>query len=56
VTRVIEPLASRCAKFRFQPLPPASMKNRLLFIAKEEGCEVADSHLDSILEFAEGGK
>lgn len=30
------------------------MKNRLLFIAKEEGCEVADSHLDSILEFAEG--
>jgi replication factor C subunit 2/4 len=54
VTRVIEPLASRCAKFRFQSLPPASMKNRLLFIAEKEGCVVEDSHLDSILEFAEG--
>eukprot|EP00980_Cylindrotheca_fusiformis_P031248 scaffold26068_cov147-Cylindrotheca_fusiformis.AAC.1 len=54
VTRVIEPLASRCAKFRFQSLPPASMKNRLHYIAKEEGCSVEDSHLDSILDFAEG--
>jgi len=38
VTRIIEPLASRCAKFRFQPLPPIRMKERLRFIADQEGC------------------
>ncbi|CAJ1958778.1 unnamed protein product [Cylindrotheca closterium] len=54
VTRVIEPLASRCAKFRFQSLPPHSMKMRLNEIAQNEGCSVTDSHLDSILELAEG--
>mmetsp|Transcript_39741 Transcript_39741/g.95986 ORF Transcript_39741/g.95986 Transcript_39741/m.95986 type:complete len:363 (-) Transcript_39741:34-1122(-) len=54
VTRVIEPLASRCAKFRFQSLPPQSMKQRLTDIAQSEGCSITDSHLDSILELAEG--
>ena len=33
VTRVIEPLASRCAKFRFKPLPVDSMKHRMRDIA-----------------------
>jgi hypothetical protein len=33
VTRVIEPLASRCAKFRFKPLPVDSMKGRMRDIA-----------------------
>ena len=36
VTRIIEPLASRCAKFRFKPLPPASMINRLQTISHAE--------------------
>jgi len=43
VTRIIEPLASRCAKFRFQSLPPASMKNRLLDIAQKEHCRFSSS-------------
>lgn len=33
VTRLIEPLASRCAKFRFKSLPIESMKDRLNQIA-----------------------
>ncbi len=33
VTRLIEPLASRCAKFRFKSLPPESMLARLHHIA-----------------------
>ena len=33
VTRVIEPLASRCAKFRFKPLPISSMIERIQLIA-----------------------
>jgi len=37
VTRIIEPLASRCAKFRFQALPPATMKERITTIARAEG-------------------
>ena len=35
VTRIIEPLASRCAKFRFAPLPVHSMKERIMYIASE---------------------
>ena len=51
VTRIIEPLASRCAKFRFQSLPPASMKNRLLEIAHKEHCRfsVSDHGDDEIM-------
>jgi replication factor C subunit 2/4 len=55
VTRVIEPLASRCAKFRFQALPPASMRDRLLTIAAAEGCSEQEvSLVDEILEQADG--
>ena len=53
VTRIIEPLASRCAKFRFQPLPPASMKARLTEIAQAEGCD-NEAVVDEILKYAGG--
>jgi replication factor C subunit 2/4 len=43
VTRIIEPLASRCAKFRFAPLPSYSMKERILYIANEEGCQFEEN-------------
>jgi replication factor C subunit 2/4 len=55
VTRVIEPLASRCAKFRFQSLPPSSMKARLEWIANEQNCSESEKDLlDDILEYADG--
>lgn len=55
VTRIIEPLASRCAKFRFQALPPASMQARLTTIAQAEGCSPAEMDLlGDILEQADG--
>eukprot|EP00536_Pseudo-nitzschia_multiseries_P003301 jgi/Psemu1/7408/gm1.7408_g len=40
VTRIIEPLASRCAKFRFQALPPSTMKERITAIAHAEGSKL----------------
>lgn len=52
ITRIIEPLASRCAKFRFQALPPESMRGRLMDIAQAEGCNT--THLDAILRVAKG--
>ncbi|KAJ7752022.1 P-loop containing nucleoside triphosphate hydrolase protein [Mycena metata] len=36
VTRIIEPLASRCSKFRFTPLDPTSSTSRLSYIADAE--------------------
>lgn len=55
MTRIIEPLASRCAKFRFQALPPHSMKDRLLHIAQSENCdEQTTALLDCILDVAGG--
>jgi replication factor C subunit 2/4 len=55
VTRIIEPLASRCAKFRFQALPAHSMKDRLLHIAKSENCDEQTMALvDCILDVAGG--
>lgn len=54
VTRIIEPLASRCAKFRFQPLPPASMMARLEHIAQAEGCCRETIDLKEILDLCKG--
>jgi len=49
VTRIIEPLASRCAKFRFQPLPVESMRARLTTIAHSEECRFPDGKEDDVL-------
>ena len=54
VTRVIEPLASRCAKFRFRPLPVHSMIERITFIGNQEKVNLAPGALDTILS-ASGG-
>ncbi|CAI0393210.1 unnamed protein product, partial [Linum tenue] len=39
---IIEPLASRCAKFRFKPLSEEIMSSRILHICKEEGIYLDD--------------
>ncbi len=54
VTRVIEPLASRCAKFRFKPLPAESMISRMTQISATENVRLAPGSLDAILH-ASGG-
>jgi replication factor C subunit 2/4 len=42
VTKIIDPIASRCAKFRFSPLAQETMGARLKFIGEQEGLEMSD--------------
>ncbi|KAI0558130.1 Replication factor C [Gracilaria domingensis] len=54
ISRIIGPLASRCAKFRFNPLPLEAMKGHLQKIAKAEHVKVSDETLESLVEASEG--
>lgn len=54
VTRIIDPLASRCAKFRFRPLDESNALERLKYIAGEEKLVYEDGVLQVLLRSAEG--
>ncbi|KAI3651810.1 hypothetical protein MP228_003113 [Amoeboaphelidium protococcarum] len=54
VSRIIEPLASRCAKFRFKPLDSVSATNRLKYIAAKENVQVEDSVYSWLITMSEG--
>lgn len=40
ITRIIDPLTSRCAKFRFKPLEVTNIEERLALIAEKENVKV----------------
>lgn len=54
VSRIIEPLASRCAKFRFKSLQGDVIFERINFICGEEGVELADDALGTLTKIAQG--
>ena len=54
VTKIIEPLASRCVKFRFKPLSKDTMISRLQEISKSEGFSVSDDVLNELVIVSEG--
>jgi replication factor C subunit 2/4 len=54
VSRIIDPLASRCAKFRFRPLPPPSIVARLRKVSEREGFTCADDVALKIAELSNG--
>ncbi|CDR40197.1 CYFA0S04e05688g1_1 [Cyberlindnera fabianii] len=54
ITRIIDPLASRCSKFRFRPLDDTDALKRLEFIQKEEDVRVEDGVLEEVLKIASG--
>jgi len=52
--RIIEPIQSRCATFRFSPLPKEEVSSYLKDIAKAEGVDLEESGVGAIIELAEG--
>ncbi|KAI1459003.1 putative replication factor protein [Annulohypoxylon moriforme] len=54
VTRIIDPLASRCSKFRFKSLDQGNAKKRLEDIASKEGVTLEDGAVDALIKCSEG--
>ncbi|CAN1234457.1 Replication factor C subunit 4 [Linum perenne] len=54
ISRIIEPLASRCAKFRFKPLSEEIMSSRILHICKEEGLFLDDEAVSTLGNISQG--
>lgn len=54
VTRIIEPLASRCSKFRFKMLDNSAAGSRIADIAKQEGLQLEDGVVDTLIRCGEG--
>lgn len=54
VTRIIDPLASRCSKFRFKSLDQDNAKKRLEQIAEKEGVALEEGAVDSLIKCSEG--
>lgn len=48
VSRIIEPLASRCAKFRFKPMEGTVIDNRVSYICAEEGVQMEDGVMETL--------
>ncbi|RKF65742.1 Replication factor C subunit 2 [Golovinomyces cichoracearum] len=54
VTRIIDPLASRCSKFRFKMLSPSGAKDRIEDIATKEGVVLEIGASETLVRCAEG--
>lgn len=54
VTRIIDPLASRCSKFRFKSLDKSNAGKRLDEIAKLEGVGLEDGAVEALVKCSEG--
>jgi replication factor C subunit 2/4 len=54
VTRIIDPLASRCSKFRFKSLDQGNAKKRVEEIAAKEGVKLEDGAADALIKCSEG--
>lgn len=54
VSRIIDPITSRCTKFRFIPLGEEKIIERLKFICDEEKLKIEDDALKSIVDVSGG--
>ena len=56
VTRIIDPLASRCSKFRFKSLDEGNAGRRIEDIARLEGVKMEEGVTETLLRCSEGGE
>ncbi|XP_013415351.1 replication factor C subunit 4 [Lingula anatina] len=54
VSRIIEPITSRCAKFRFKPLASDVLQTRLREIAELESVKISDEAISALEAVSEG--
>lgn len=54
VSRIIEPITSRCTKFRFKSLAREKIIERLEFICREENVKIDNDVFDIIVEVSDG--
>ena len=52
--RIIEPLTSRCSKFRFKPLANEILTSRLQTILDKEGVKCGPGVIDGVVSASEG--
>ncbi|MHC1566214.1 MAG: replication factor C small subunit [Candidatus Syntropharchaeia archaeon] len=53
-SKIIEPIQSRCAVFRFKPLTDEAIRKRIEYIASMEGIEITNGAIDAIVYIARG--
>ncbi len=53
-SKIIEPIQSRCAVFRFGPIPEEAVRERLIMIAEKEGVKYTEEGISAIVYVAEG--
>jgi replication factor C small subunit len=53
-SKIIDPLQSRCAIYRFRPLAPQAVKEEIGRIATKEGLKVTPDALDAMVYIAQG--
>ncbi len=53
-SKIIEPIQSRCAVFRFTPLKKEDVIARLKWICEQEDCKYTEEGLETIYEISEG--
>lgn len=54
ISRIIDPLTSRCAKFRFKPLSVESQKERLEYICRQENVDYEPAAITELIELCGG--
>jgi replication factor C small subunit len=53
-SQIIDPIQSRCAVFRFGPLPEEAVERQLREVAEREDIEVTDEGMDALVYAADG--
>ena len=53
-SKIIDPIQSRCAIYRFKPLSPAAVKEEIRRIAQKEGLSITGGAMDALVYIAQG--